>query len=232
MSVRLGEVAAGDVLTLVASVLYVVATLRDTARPEIVSWASWAALLTESTVAAFITGQYPSALYTGLCASACAVVTVLSLRRGTWAVSALDVASMAAVAAGLVLLLVVRSPGAVVLVSVAADFAAYLPTMRHAWDKPGEEPALTYLLFAVGAALTLAAETWTVTGIAYPLYLAAADTLVTVFIVGRRRAERLRSRSPGMLRRRHNGACDYRAHDHRYGSGREDDPRRARGVHR
>lgn len=232
MSVRLGEVLAGDFLTLVASVLYVVATVRDTARPEIVSWASWAALLTESTVAAFITGQYPSALYTGLCAAACAVVTVLSLRRGTWAVSALDVASMAAVAAGLVLLLVVRSPGAVVLVSVTADLAAYLPTMRHAWREPGEEPALTYLLFAMGAALTLAAESLVLTGIVYPLYLAVADSLMVVIIMGRRRAERLRSRPPGTLRRRHNGDRDYRAHDHRYSSGREDDPRRARGVHR
>lgn len=187
---RPAEVIAGDLLTLVASVLYVVATLRGSARPEIVSWGSWAALLTESTIAAFITGQFPSALYTGLCAAACVVVTAVSLRRGNWAVSALDIGSMAAVAVGLVLLVVVRSMSATVLVSVVADFAAYLPTMQHAWDKPDEEPAWAYFFFTAGAAFTLSAETWMVTGVAYPLYLAGADALVTGFIVFRRWEER------------------------------------------
>lgn len=183
-------VVSGDVLTVIASVLYVVFTVRDTARPEIVSWAAWAALLTESTVAEVGGWQLPSALYTGICAVACTVITVLSLRRGTWVPTLLDKFSLAAVAAGLVLLLAVRSDRAVVAVTVVADFAAYLPTMKHAWDEPYEEPWLVYLLFGAGAALTLYAADPTVVGAAYPFYLTTADLLVVVFIVFRRRQDR------------------------------------------
>lgn len=184
------EVGAGDLLTLVASVMYVVCTLRGTARPEVVSWGAWAALLAEVTFASFVTGQYPSALYTGICAAACGTVTVLSLRRGDWTVTWLDVLSLTAVTAGLVLLMVVRSPAATVIVAAAADLAAYLPTIRHAWDEPREEPWFVYLLFGAGATLTLAAAEITVTGVLYPLYLAVADFFVAVIIVGQRRAER------------------------------------------
>jgi len=184
------EVVTADVLTVIASVMYVVYTLRDTVQPQIVSWAAWAALLAESTVAEFLDWKLPAALYTGICATACAVITVLVLRRGTWVPSLLDKFSLAAVAAGLVLLVVVRSDRATVLVTVIADLAAYLPTMKHAWDEPYEEPWLVYLLFGAGAGLTLAAAPLTVVGSAYPFYLTAADFLVVLFIVFRRRQHR------------------------------------------
>jgi hypothetical protein len=183
-------VALADLLTVIASVLYVRATVLDTAQPEIVSWAAWAALLAESTAAEITAWNPATALYTGICALACITVTVLSLRRGSWVPSRLDWFSMGAVGAGLILLLVVRSPVATVLVTVTADFAAYLPTMRHAWREPDQEPALVYALFGAGAGLTLYAASRTIVGAAYPFYLTAADTLVVAFIVIRRRQQR------------------------------------------
>jgi hypothetical protein len=189
--VNVPVVVTGDMLTVVASVLYVVATVRDTAVPQIVSWAAWGALLAESTIAEVDGWQLPTALYTGICGGACVVVTVLSLRRGTWVPTLLDKFSLAAVAAGLVLLLVVKSPAAVVLVTSAADLAAYLPTMKHAWQAPDDEPALPYLLFALGAGLTLYTADPTMVGVVYPFYLTAADTLVVAFIVLRRWQDRI-----------------------------------------
>lgn len=183
-------VVSGDVLTVIASVMYVVFTVRGAAQPEIVSWAAWAALLAESTVAEFNAWQLPAALYTAICAGACGLITVLVLRRGSWVPSLLDKFSLAAVAAGLVLLLVVRSDRAVVAVTVLADLAAYLPTMKHAWDEPFEEPWLVYLLFGAGAALTLYAADLSMVGAAYPFYLTAADIMVVAFIVFRRWQDR------------------------------------------
>lgn len=184
------ETAVGDALTIIASVLYVVFTLRGTAKPEVVSWGAWAALLAEATWAEYSTHQYPSARYTGICALACGIVAVLSARSGDWSVTRLDVFSLVSVAIGLVLLLVIRSPIATVGVATFADFAAYLPTMRHAWDEPYEEPWLVYFLFGAGASLTLASAEFTITGVTYPLYLAVADFFVVVIIVSQRRAIR------------------------------------------
>lgn len=184
-------VVLAGLLTIAASVLYVRATIMDTAQPEIVSWLAWAALLAESTVAEFRAMAIPAALYTGICGLACGLIAVLSLvRRGSWEPSRLDLFSLTAAAAGVILLVVVHSNRAVVAVTVLADLAAYLPTMVHAWQAPDEEPALVYALFGAGAALTLWSADRTLVAAAYPFYLTAADILVVLFIVYRRRQDR------------------------------------------
>jgi hypothetical protein len=173
---------AADVCTVAGSVIYVRATLKNTAHPELVSWGAWALLLAESTSAEVDGHSIPAAVYTWICAVACAAVFGLGLRRGTWAVTRLDICSIAAVLAGLVLLEVVHNPGATVAVNVLADVAAYLPTMRHAWQEPSREPWRAYLLFAAGAGFTLAISEVSWTGLAYPLYLFIADLVVVAFI--------------------------------------------------
>jgi len=62
----------------------------------------------------------------------------------------------------------------------AADLIAYIPTMVHAWRKPHEETWSAYALYAAAAWLALAVADFGVfAAVAYPAYLAVADTAVT-----------------------------------------------------
>ena len=71
-----------------------------------------------------------------------------------------------------------------VAVSVATDFMAYLPTFRHAWLRPDEEPWLPYALFGAAAALVLwVADYRVLAGVIYPLYLFAADSAMVLMIL-------------------------------------------------
>jgi hypothetical protein len=71
-----------------------------------------------------------------------------------------------------------------VAVSVVTDFLAYLPTFRHAWLRPDEEPWIPYAMFGVAAGLVLAVADFRVmTGVIYPTYLFAADAAMVIMIL-------------------------------------------------
>ncbi len=71
-----------------------------------------------------------------------------------------------------------------VAVSVSTDLLAYLPTFRHAWRKPDEEPWLPYALFGAAAALILAVADFRIlAGVIYPVYLLAADGAMVAMIL-------------------------------------------------
>ena len=184
---RAAVLAVSGLLTVIGSVPYVIATLRGAARPQVVSWSVWAALLAIGSAAALSDGQVPAAAYSGFCAAECALVAVLAVRGGDLAFRRLDVLCLAGAAAGLVLLAVVRASAAAVAVTVAADLIAYIPTIAHAWRAPREETCSAYVLYAAGAWLALAVADFSVlAAVAYPAYLAVADTGVACMILARR----------------------------------------------
>ncbi|HEX2744101.1 MAG TPA: hypothetical protein VHN16_06810 [Streptosporangiaceae bacterium] len=179
--------AASGLLIAIGSVPYLIETLRGTAKPQVVSWAVWAALLAIGSAAALSSGQVPAAVYGALCAGVDALVAVLALRGADLAFRRLDFLCLAGAVAGLALLATVRAPAAAVAVSVAADLIAYIPTMVHAWRKPREETWSAYALYAAAAWLALAVADFGVfTAVAYPAYLAVADTGMTGIILARR----------------------------------------------
>ena len=64
------------------------------------------------------------------------------------------------------------------------DFLAYLPTFRHAWRRPAEEPWLPYALFGGAAALVLLVADYRIlVGVIYPMYLFVADAAMVVLIL-------------------------------------------------
>lgn len=196
---RLLTVASGAV-TLAAGGTYVRSAIRE-AEPQMVSWLAWTALLVIGACSSLADGQVPAAVYVLACAAMCAAVVVLVIRRGTWRPGPFGWACLAGATAGLVLLVFARAPSLAVAVTVAVDLIAYLPTIRHAWQEPGEEPWAAYALFAAGAALALAvADLHVFAAVAYPLYLLIADTGVAVVIVARRQRTGLRLRRRGSSR--------------------------------
>lgn len=103
----------------------------------------------------------------------------------------LDVICLSGGVIGLVLLAVVRPPGPAIAVTVATDLIAYIPTVVHAWRRPREEIAGTFVLYSAGAALTLTAAAQTgdlrvFAAVAYPANLLAADMAGVCVIFARR----------------------------------------------
>ena len=124
------------------------------------------------------------------CAAGCAAVVLLGWRHGSRDFGPLDSVCVTLAAEGVVLLAVAAAVPRIVPmswavgISVATDFLAYLPTFRHAWLTPDEEPWLPYAMFGAAAAMVLWVADFSVpAGVIYPTYLFAADAAMVVMIL-------------------------------------------------
>jgi hypothetical protein len=188
--VKTAFIVASSALTAVAALPYILDITRGRARPRVASWGIWTVVQAVGTVSAFTARQLPGACYTLVCAAGCAAVVFLGWRHGSRDFGPLDAVCVALAAEGVALLAVAAAlPRLVpmswaVAVSVGTDFLAYLPTFRHAWLRPDEEPWLPYGLFGAAAALVLwVADYRVLAGVIYPLYLFAADAAMVLMIL-------------------------------------------------
>ena len=184
-------IVLGSALTAGAALPYIIDIVRGRAQPRIASWGIWTVVQAIGAASGFSAWQLPTACYTLLCATGCAAVVFLGWRHGSREFGRLDAVCVTLAAEGVALLAVAAwVPRLIpmswaVAVSVATDFLAYLPTFRHAWLRPDEEPWIPYAMFGVAAGLVLAVADFSVmTGVIYPTYLFAADAAMVIMILG------------------------------------------------
>ncbi len=178
--------AASGAITLWAAVPYIRDTALRRTRPRLSSWGLWAVAMGTGGMAGITSGQV-SGWFVLLCAAECAAVAVLGWVRGSREFGWLDGACTAVALAAVVLLAGPRDPGQAAALSVAADLAAYTPTIRHAWRAPAEETWTTFAWFGLASAVVLAVSPLGFLSSAYTAYLAVFDTSVAVLILARRR---------------------------------------------
>jgi len=180
----------GSALTAAAALPYLLDIVHGRARPRIASWGIWAVVQAVGAASGFAAWQLPGACYTLLCAVGCAAVVILGWRHGSREFGRLDAVCVTLAAEGVALLAVAAAMPRIipvswaVAVSAGTDFLAYLPTFRHAWLRPGEEPWVPYALFGAAAGLILAVADFRIlAGVIYPTYLFAADAAMVVMIL-------------------------------------------------
>jgi hypothetical protein len=188
--VKAALIVASSALTAAAALPYILDIVHGRARPRVASWGIWTVVQAVGAVSAFSAWQLPGACYTVFCAAGCAAVVFLGWRHGSREFGPLDAVCVALAAEGVALLAVAAAlPRLVplswaVAVSVATDFLAYLPTFRHAWLKPDEEPWLPYALFGAAAGMVLwVADYRILAGVIYPMYLFVADVAMVLMIL-------------------------------------------------
>jgi len=87
--------------------------------------------------------------------------------------------------------MIFNSPAIGVWAAIIIDFVGLVPTIKHAWEAPGEETWLTYALVGIGGTCAvvpvLLHDHITVTAIGYPTYAALSLGSLSILIIIRRR---------------------------------------------
>ena len=182
-------VTIGALISAAGSVPYILAVIRGTARPRLVSWGVWAVLAGVMTVSAFIEGAMASAVMTAITFIACATVTILGWQRRTGGINRVDMVCLVGAVLGIASLAIFKSPLIALTVSVAVDIIAFIPTLMHAWTSPYEESLTCFALSALGgtlAVLAVLAGEISVVALLYPVYSMVFNGLAALLIVSGR----------------------------------------------
>ena len=182
-------VTIGALISAAGSIPYILAVIRGTARPRLVSWGVWAVLAGVMTVSAFIEGAMASAVMTAITFIACATVTILGWQRRTGGINRVDMVCLVGAVLGIASLAIFKSPLIALTVSVAVDIIAFIPTLMHAWTSPYEESLTCFALSALGGTLAVLAVLVgeiSVVALLYPVYSMVFNGLAALLIVSGR----------------------------------------------
>jgi hypothetical protein len=144
------------------------------------------------TIAAFREGQVASAALSAVSTIGCLLIVSVGWRYGSRDITTLDRVAIVGTVVGLGVLLFTRDAFITLVVMLVVDAIAYIPTLVHAWNEPGEESFLSWGMSLIGSGATVLAAVVThasVTGMLYPLYsLVFSLAMVGLLVSGRVRA--------------------------------------------
>lgn len=182
----------GGLLSACGTIPYILETLKGRTKPRLVTWATWSTLTGVAAAGAFADGQLSSGIFALLGSIATGLIVIAGLRYGDRSFTRLDILCLSGVLAGLALWLMLDSPAVAIWAAVTIDFVGFVPTFIHAWQKPHEETASTFVIVGLGAALTVGAVVssgaHSVTAIGYPLYVAVSMGCCGAVILARKSA--------------------------------------------
>jgi hypothetical protein len=183
---------AGSVINFVACVSYVRAILKGEATPNRVTWFLWALVPAIAAAAQWRSGVGISTLVVlsvGL-GPACIVLASFVAGTGSWRLGPFDYVCGACSLAALALWAITGDPVTAIVLSILADAAAALPTLRKAWLAPATEDRSAYLIAFAGMVLgILSVQEATFSAYAFNAYLVVVSlALVLILYVPRRRS--------------------------------------------
>lgn len=192
MDLKTFFIVVSSVLAIVNILPYIRDVYRKKSKPRIVSWLTWSLLTAIASAASFSDKQYASAILTLLASVETLTVVILGWRYGDREFGRFDMICQIAAIVGLILWLIFNSPAIAIIATLSVDFIASLPTLKHSWEKPHEETAITFLLGSIAAVFTLlAANNHKITAIAFPAYLVAMNFAIAAIIYKRQKSRTL-----------------------------------------
>lgn len=176
---------AGSIINFVACVSYVRAILKGDATPNRVTWFLWALVPLIADAAQWRSGVGISTLVVlsvGI-GPACIVLASFVAGTGWWKLGPFDYVCGACSLAALALWAVTGDPVTAIVLSILADAAAALPTLRKAWLAPATEDRSAYLIAFAGMILgILSVREATFSAYAFNAYLVVVSGALVLIL--------------------------------------------------
>lgn len=176
------------IFTVVGVIPYLIEVVKGKTKPRVVSWLTWSVLTAISCAAAYVEGQYPTAILLFVASLETLTVVILGWQLGDKKIVRLDIVCLLGALVGIILWQVFNTPAIAVIATIAIDLVGGIPTLVHSYKRPHEETWIIFFLAFLGAGCTLLViSDWRITAFAYPLYLVIINVLFTGVIISRGR---------------------------------------------
>ena len=179
-------VILGILIQLLGSYAYFIDTIRGKSKPNRISWAMWAlAPLVATAVALYSHADFWATSRTFMAGFVPLVVLLASFinSKSYWKLTFFDFICGACSVLALVIWLLVGSAQGAIMLAVAGDAFALIPTLFKAWKYPETETGVTYIAgFASALLIFPSIPKWNIENSAFQIYLFAANALLIIFI--------------------------------------------------
>ena len=178
-------VILGALLSLVGSLSYLPGTLKGTIKPNRVSWFLWALAPLIAFSAELEHGVGLPSLMTFMLGFGPLLVFLASFisRGSVWKLTRFDVICGILSVFAVVLWQLTGSGSLAILLAIAADGLAAVPTIVKSYKEPESENWHVFFFWALGAIITLfAIDTWDFAHYGFPVYIFVTFTLLVVLI--------------------------------------------------
>lgn len=191
----LSDISLRDILSLAGMFLavyclipYYRGILARRTQPHVFSWLIFGVITSIAAGVQFAEGGGAGTWVVALNACLCFTVVLLSLRFGKRDIRLIDWAALAAAFISIPVWLLADNPVLAVMILLAIEVCAYIPTIRKSWNKPHEEVVQTWLLGSLTFFLAvISLERYEFTTVAYPAFVSAVNLGLALMLLARRR---------------------------------------------
>ncbi|MES2088091.1 MAG: hypothetical protein V4467_03830 [Patescibacteria group bacterium] len=165
--------------------------IRDTVKgktvPHIFSWLVWTLAVTISWALQISGGAGVGAWTTGVTATICFIVLLLSIRNGNKEITKLDLAFLFLALTSLALWIFAKQPVLSVILIVSTDVFGFFPTIRKSWKEPHSETLFMYQITTIRHGLSIfALQQFNILTLLYPITWVLANLAFSVMLMIRR----------------------------------------------
>jgi hypothetical protein len=182
-------VLLGALINATGSLRYIRDTLRGTTRPNRVTYLMWAIAPLIATAAAVSRGVTWAAVPIFM-SGFCPLMVFLSSfanRDAYWKLGVLDYLCGAFSALALILWAITKEPTIAIVLAIASDGLAAIPTLLKAWSFPETETGISYVLAFLSASTSFAAvRHWTFTECGFAIYLVILSAMLSLSVYRRK----------------------------------------------
>lgn len=175
------------VLLALRSATYYWALYKRQAKPHLFTWINWGLCTAIAAFAQFKVGGGYSAIFLAVVAGNCFLIGALAIFIGEKNITRSDWITFVLALLAIVLWQLTSNPVAALLTVILIDVLAYYPTFRKSWQKPWDEPVVSYSLAFLHYLLSaLAVPAYTLNTLLYPTFLAMLELGFVLYLLWRR----------------------------------------------
>ena len=167
------------VLSLVATVPYIVDIVRKKTKPHVFTWVVWALITFIAFLAQWKSGGGAGSWATGVTGIITIFIAFLSVVYGTKDIKKMDLFVFAGALAAIIPWLLTKDPTLSVIFLTLINSLAFIPTIRKTMIDPGSETLSSYVIHAMRHGLSLLAlANYNISTFLYPLITGLMNILV------------------------------------------------------
>ncbi|QQG35589.1 MAG: hypothetical protein HYS17_08665 [Micavibrio aeruginosavorus] len=179
---------AGMFLAIYCLVPYYRGILARKTQPHVFSWLIFGVITGIAAAVQFAEGGGAGAWVVALNAGLCFTVVLLALCFGKRDIRPVDWMALVAAFMSIPVWLLADNPALAVMILLAIEVFAYIPTIRKSWNKPHEEVVQTWLLGSLTFFLAvISLERYEFATVAYPAFVSAVNLGLALMLLIRRR---------------------------------------------